>query len=214
MEIFLDTANLYDISHYRDFICGVTTNPTIMAAYAADDHKNIIGQICDMVIGHVSVEVISENFNDMVREGQEMAAWNNKICIKLPCTFDGLKACRHLSANGIATNMTLCFSSAQALLAARCGAAYVSPFIGRLDDDGCDGLSLLEEISDIYDIGGYETKLLAASVRNVNHFIQSAMLGADAITIPPSILKQCFEHHLTEKGIKIFSEDFRKSIKG
>ncbi|MDR2268192.1 MAG: fructose-6-phosphate aldolase [Holosporaceae bacterium] len=213
MEIFLDTANLSDISFYQDFINGVTTNPTIMSDYPANDHKSIVRHICNLVKGHVSVEVTAENFNDMLKEGRKTAAWDSKICIKLPCTFDGLKACRRLSEEGIATNMTLCFSVAQALLAAQCGAVYVSPFIGRLDDIGQDGLALLEEISEIYSVGGYETKLLAASVRNVNHVIQSAMIGVDAITVSPKILKQCFEHHLTTKGMEIFAEDTNRNAK-
>jgi transaldolase len=213
MEIFLDTANLGDISLYRDFINGVTTNPTIMSNYPVDDHKNIVCQICDLVTGHVSVEVTGENFNDMVKEGRKTAFWDSKICIKLPCTFDGLKACRQLSEEGIATNMTLCFSAAQALLAAQCGAVYVSPFIGRLDDVGQDGLALLEEISEMYVAGGYETKLLAASIRSVNHVIQSAIIGVDAITVSPNILKQCFEHHLTARGLEIFAEDTSRSAK-
>jgi transaldolase len=210
MKIFLDTANLDDIAFYRDFIDGVTTNPTIMSEYKSSEHADIIRKICNSVPGHVSVEVISEKLDDMLKEARSIASIHEKVCIKLPCTYDGFRTCRRLSADGIATNLTLCFSTTQALLAAKCGATYVSPFIGRLEDIGHDGLSLLEEISEIYDANSYETEILSASVRNLQHVIHSAMIGVDAITLPTKILQQCFDHPLTESGLKIFARDWKK----
>jgi transaldolase len=156
------------------------------------------------------VEVISEKYDDMLAESKKIAKIRNNICVKLPCTFDGLRVCRNLSSEGISTNVTLCFSPTQALLAAKCGATYVSPFIGRLDDVGHDGISLVEQLVDIFDMHGYETKVLAASVRSLQHVIQSAMLGVGAITLPPQILKQCFDHPLTIKGLEIFAKDWKR----
>jgi transaldolase len=210
MEFFLDTADLGEIKFYGDFIDGVTTNPSIIARSNTSDFKSLIREICQLTSGPVSVEVTSEKYQDMLREGGQFSKIHNNICVKLPCTFDGLRACRKLSADGIATNLTLCFSSAQALLAAKCGATYVSPFVGRLDDIGHDGMAVVEEIIGIFQVYGYETKVLVASVRNLQHLIQAAMLGADAVTAPPSILKQCFDHPLTAKGLEIFKKDWEK----
>lgn len=208
MKIFLDTANLEEVKFCRDFIDGVTTNPSILSQYDSSEHKNIIKQICNLVKGHVSVEVTSDSSESMLCESRELISLHEKICIKLPCTRDGLITCKALSAKGIATNMTLCFSATQAILAARCGATYVSPFIGRLDDAGSDGISLIEDISAIYEANNFETEILAASVRSVHHVVQVATLGVDAITVSPKILKQCFEHPLTDAGLKIFARDW------
>ncbi|GHT96151.1 putative transaldolase [Alphaproteobacteria bacterium] len=210
MKIFLDTANVEDISLYCDFIDGVTTNPTILSQYAHSEHTFLIKRICELVTGHVSVEVIASDFNEMIKESRKLAALDSKVCVKLPCTPDGLKACKRLSIDGIATNLTLCFSPTQALMAAKCGATYVSPFIGRLDDAGHDGLALIEDVSEIYNANEYETIILAASIRSVNHVVQAAMVGVGAVTVSPKILKQCLEHPLTDKGLEIFAKDWER----
>ncbi len=208
MKIFLDTADLEDITFYKSFIDGVTTNPTILSKYDSNDHKDIIQKICRLVSGHVSVEVVTETFDAMLSEGKKLAAIHDQVCVKLPCTYDGLRVCKILSADGIATNMTLCFSTTQALLAAKCGATYVSPFIGRMDDTGADGITLIEEISEIYNANEFETTILAASIRNLQHVIQSSMIGVGAITISSKILQSCFEHPLTDAGLAIFAKDW------
>lgn len=213
MKIFLDTADLDEIAKYRDFIDGVTTNPSILSKHDAKNHKGMIAKICELVPGHVSVEVVSDNYAAMLKEGREIAKMHSNICVKLPCTFDGLRVCKALSSEGIATNLTLCFSATQALLAAKCGATYVSPFIGRLDDIGQDGLALIEEIREIYQQQVIETQILAASVRNVYHVTQAAMIGADAITMTPNVLKNCMEHNLTDAGLRIFARDWNSRKK-
>ncbi|MDR1982912.1 MAG: fructose-6-phosphate aldolase [Holosporaceae bacterium] len=210
MEIFLDTVNVSEVSLYRDFIDGVTTNPSMIVKSGLVDYKASIKKICQLVSGPVSVEVISDKYDDMLEEGKQITKIHNNICVKLPCTFDGLQVCKKLSSSGVSTNLTLCFSPAQALLAAKCGATYVSPFVGRLDDIGHDGMSLVEEIIDIFEVHGYETRVLVASVRNLQHVIQAAMLGAGAITVPSQILKQCFDHPLTIKGLENFTKDWKK----
>jgi transaldolase len=210
MEIFLDTADLDEIALYKDFIDGVTTNPSIISKIGTDNFEARVKEICRLVSGPVSAEVASEKYDDMLEEGRRLAKIYSNVCVKLPCTFDGLRVCKTLSSEGISTNLTLCFSPTQALLAAKCGATYVSPFIGRLDDVGHDGILLIEEILDIFETHGYETRVLAASVRNIQHVIQSATLGAGAITLPPQILKQCFDHPLTTKGLEIFAKDWKK----
>lgn len=209
MEIFLDTAVVEDIKTYKDFIDGVTTNPTLMAKCAGANPHDVIREISDIISGPISAEVLSDNFDDMLQEGYGLSKIGSNICVKLPCTIDGLKTCKALSMKGISTNLTLCFSPTQALLAAKCGATYVSPFIGRLDDIGHNGLDLIKDIVDIYDINGYETKVLAASVRGVQHVVQAAMAGADAVTLPTKILKQCFDHPLTTQGLQKFAEDWK-----
>jgi transaldolase len=210
MEIFLDTINLDEVNLYMDFIDGITTNPSMIAKYGHLDYQASIKSICQLVSGPVSVEVMSEKYDDMLKESKQIAKIHSNICVKLPCTPDGLRVCKKLSSDGISTNLTLCFSSMQALLAAKCGATYVSPFVGRLDDVGHSGISLVEEIIDIFDAHGYETRVLVASIRNLQHVIQAAMLGANAITLPPQILKQCFNHPLTTKGLEIFEKDWKK----
>jgi transaldolase len=213
MEIFLDTAEIEEISQFRDFIDGVTTNPTIMARSKFDSPDELIGEICRMVSGPVSVEVLSDDPDAMLKEGKHLSAIHSNVCVKLPCTLNGLGVCKQLSKIGIMTNLTLCFSPTQALLAAKCGATYVSPFIGRLDDIGHDGMGLVEEILEIYDACGYKTKVLSASVRNISHVVQSAQLGVGAITMPAKILQQCFLHPLTDAGLETFRNDWNKRTK-
>ncbi len=208
MEIFLDTADINVIKKYKNFIDGVTTNPSLIAAINGSTTYKIIEEICDVISGPISVEVISNTVDEMFVEGKELAKIHSNVCVKLPCTFEGLQVCKQLSQKGISTNLTLCFSSTQALLAAKCGATYVSPFIGRIDDIGQDGMGLIDEIVNIYDVQKIETKVLAASIRNVNHVIQAAYIGADAITLPEKVLSQCFYHPLTKSGLKKFMQDW------
>lgn len=209
MEIFLDTANIDDVELLRDFIDGVTTNPSLVAKSGCDNYVDLIKEICGLVSGPVSVEVLARKHDDMLAEAKQLSKIHSNVCIKLPCTFDGLRACRNLSSDGLPTNMTLCFSSTQAVLAAKCGATYVSPFIGRLEDNGHDGLGLLDEIISIYDVQGYQTRVLAASVRSRHHLVQAAMLGAGAVTVSSQIFHQCFDHPLTAKGLEIFEKDWK-----
>lgn len=212
MEIFLDTADLTEIALYREFIDGVTTNPTLMAK-VSEDYMDIAKQICGIVRGPISVEVVSQTYNDMSEEARKIAKINKNICVKLPCTFDGLRLCHVLSQQGIMTNMTLCFSPLQALMAAKSGATYVSPFVGRVDDLCMDGIALIKDIVDMYEVYGFETRVLAASIRHVRHLAEVARVGVDAVTIPPKILKQCFEHPLTTKGLEIFATDWENRAK-
>ncbi|MDR1551293.1 MAG: fructose-6-phosphate aldolase [Holosporaceae bacterium] len=209
MEIFLDTANVDEVATYADIINGVTTNPSLIAKSRCNDLCEHIIKICRLVSGLVSVEVSSIEYDSMLAEGKMLAKIHDNVCVKLPCTRDGLKACKQLSTAGIPTNMTLCFSPPQALLAAKCGATYVSPFVGRLDDTGYDGMSLVEDIVNIYKAQKYGTKILVASIRSPQHVTQAAMLGADAVTMPPQILWQCFEHPFTVKGLEIFAKDVK-----
>ncbi|MBO4405379.1 MAG: fructose-6-phosphate aldolase [Alphaproteobacteria bacterium] len=211
MEIFLDTADISAIEKYKDFVDGVTTNPSILSRQKKKDVHDIVLKISRLVAGPVSVEVISGDFGGMVREGESLAKIHPNVCVKLPCTFDGLRACKTLSNKGIATNLTLCFSVPQAMMAAKCGATYVSPFIGRIDDIGQDGINLISDIVEVYGVYGFETKVLSASVRNINHFIQAAMAGTDAITVPEKVLEQVFTHPLTDIGLKKFMDDWNKS---
>ncbi len=213
MEIFLDTADIKVIEKYKDFIDGVTTNPSLLAKQKSKDISSVISQIIKMVEGPVSVEVLSKDFDGMIEEGKEFAKIHSNVCIKLPCTMTGFKASKYLSKKGIATNMTLCFSVPQAIMAAKCGAVYVSPFIGRIDDIGQDGINLIGDIVDIFSEYGFGTKVLSASVRNINHFVQAAMLGTDAITVPETVLAQMFEHPLTDIGLKKFESDWQKANK-
>ncbi|MCR4624107.1 MAG: fructose-6-phosphate aldolase [Alphaproteobacteria bacterium] len=211
MEIFLDTADISAIEKYKDFVDGVTTNPSILSKQEDIDVQDIVLKISQLVDGPISIEVTSDNFDDMVKEGESLAQIHSNVCVKLPCTFDGLRACKSLSGKGIATNLTLCFSVPQAIMAAKCGATYVSPFIGRMDDIGQDGINLVADIVEVYDIYGFETKVLSASVRNINHFIQAAMAGTDAITVPEKVLEQVFVHPLTDIGLKKFMNDWNRS---
>lgn len=210
MEIFLDTANLNEITEYKDFIDGVTTNPSLISKEGSKDYYAVAKKVCELVNGVVSIEVTANEYAKMLDESLKISAIKENICVKLPCTADGFRICKILSTRGVSTNMTLCFSPVQALLAAKCGATYVSPFIGRLDDIAQDGLDLIRDIVDMYEVQQCETRVLAASIRSVQHVMQVAIIGADAVTIPAKILKQCFNHPLTDAGLEIFARDLDK----
>lgn len=218
MKFFIDTANLKDIKEANDLgiLDGVTTNPSLMAKEGITGADNIIAhyvKICELVDGDVSAEVISTDFEDMVAEGEKLAALHPQIVVKIPMIKDGIKAIKYFSDKGIKTNCTLVFSAGQALLAAKAGATYVSPFIGRLDDISTDGLSLIEDIRLIYDNYGYETEILAASVRHVMHILNCAKIGADVITGPLSAIEGLLKHPLTDSGLATFLADYNKGNK-
>ena len=205
MKFFIDTANLADIKEAQDLgvLDGVTTNPSLMAKEGITGQENIHNHykaICELVDGDVSAEVISTDFEGMVKEGEALAALNPQIVVKIPMTKDGVKACKYFSNKGIRTNVTLVFSVGQALLAAKAGATYVSPFIGRLDDISTDGLNLIDEIRLVYDNYLYETQILAASVRNTMHIVNCAKIGADVMTGPLSSILGLLKHPLTDSG--------------
>ena len=215
MKFFIDTANLDQIKEAQalGILDGVTTNPSLMAKEGITGAHNIINHykaICAAVDGHVSAEVIATDFDGMVREGEALAALDPQIVVKLPMISDGIKACKYFSDKGVKTNLTLVFSAGQALLAAKAGATYVSPFIGRLDDVSTDGLGLISEIRLIFDNYGYSTEILAASVRHTMHIIDCAKLGADVMTGPLSAIKGLLKHPLTDIGLAKFLEDFKK----
>ncbi|ALM20401.1 transaldolase [Nonlabens sp. MIC269] len=215
MKFFIDTANLDQIAEAQDLgvLDGVTTNPSLMAKEGITGEQNIINHykaICDIVDGHVSAEVISTDFKGMVEEGEKLAALNDQIVVKLPMIKDGVKACKYFSDKGIKTNVTLVFSPGQAILAAKAGATYVSPFIGRLDDISTDGLNLISEIRHIYDNYGFETEILAASVRHTMHVIDCAKIGADVMTGPLSSIEGLLKHPLTDIGLEKFLADYKK----
>jgi len=215
MKFFIDTANLEQIKEAQamGILDGVTTNPSLMAKEGITGEANIINHykaICEEVDGHVSAEVISTDFEGMVREGEALAELNPQIVVKLPMIADGVKACKYFSDKGIKTNVTLVFSAGQALLAAKAGATYVSPFIGRLDDISTDGLNLISEIRLIYDNYMYETQILAASVRHTMHIIDCAKIGADVMTGPLSAIKGLLKHPLTDSGLAKFLADYQK----
>ena len=215
MKFFIDTANLNDIAEAQALgvLDGVTTNPSLMAKEGITGADNIIAhykKICDIVEGDVSAEVISTNFEGMVREGEELAALHPQIVVKLPLIADGIKACKYFSDKGIRTNVTLVFSAGQALLAAKAGATYVSPFLGRLDDISTDGLHLIAEIRQIYDNYGFETQILAASIRHTMHVIDCAKIGSDVMTGPLSSITGLLKHPLTDIGLAKFLEDYKK----
>ena len=216
MKFFIDTANLAEIKEAHDMgiLDGVTTNPSLMAKEGISGTDNILKHykaICDIVEGDVSAEVISTDFAGMVREGELLAEIDPKIVVKVPMIKDGVKAIRYFSDRGIKTNCTLVFSAGQALLAAKAGASYVSPFIGHLDDISTDGLGLIETIRTIYDNYGYDTEILAASVRHPMHIIECATIGADVMTGPLSAITALLKHPLTDLGLEKFLEDYRKS---
>ncbi|MFV0172931.1 fructose-6-phosphate aldolase [Empedobacter falsenii] len=215
MKFFIDTANLADIKEAQDLgiLDGVTTNPSLMAKEGITGQENIINHykaICELVDGDVSAEVISTDFEGMVKEGEALAALNPQIVVKIPMTQDGVKACKYFSTKGIRTNVTLVFSVGQALLAAKAGATYVSPFIGRLDDISTDGLNLIEEIRLVYDNYLYETQILAASVRHTMHIVNCAKIGADVMTGPLSSILGLLKHPLTDSGLAQFLADYAK----
>lgn len=215
MKFFIDTANLEQIKEAQmlGILDGVTTNPSLMAKEGITGKKNILDhytKICEIVDGDVSAEVISVDFDGIIKEGEALAKLNNQIVIKVPMIEDGVKAIRYFSDKGLKTNCTLVFSSGQALLAAKAGATYVSPFIGRLDDVSTDGLNLINEIREIYDNYGYKTEILAASIRHTMHIIDCAKIGADVITSPISAIKGLLKHPLTDIGLQKFLSDFKK----
>ena len=212
MKIFLDTADLKEIRRAADagLIDGVTTNPTLLArASEGRDAKAIFKDIAEIVDGPVSAEVVGLDADTMVAEGLRLAALHPNIVIKVPLTEDGLKACRRFRAESIGVNVTLCFSPLQALLAAKAGATFISPFVGRLDDIAHDGMELISQIRQIYDNYGMETEILVASIRHPQHVVESALMGADCSTIPPKVLWQLAKHPLTDKGIEAFLEDWK-----
>ena len=215
MKFFIDTANLDQIKEAQDMgiLDGVTTNPSLMANEGITGREIILNHykaICDIVDGHVSAEVISTDVEGMIKEGEELAALHDQIVIKLPMIKDGVKACKYFSSKGIKTNVTLVFSPGQAILAAKAGATYVSPFIGRIDDISSDGLALINDIRLIYDNYQYETQILAASIRHTMHIIDCAKLGADVMTGPLSAILGLLKHPLTDIGLEKFLADYRK----
>ena len=201
MKFFVDSADLDQIAELNDIglVDGVTTNPSIIAK-SGRDFKEVIAEICNITEGHVSAEVVAMEAGKMIEEGRVLRKIAENVCVKLPLTMDGLKACNTLSKEGVPTNVTLCFSANQALLAAKCGATYISPFIGRLDDITLDGIELIEDIRTIYDNYGYETEILAASIRSVNHVKDCALVGADVMTAPPNVIRNLANHVLTDNG--------------
>lgn len=212
MKFFVDTADINDIRELNDLglLDGVTTNPSLILK-SGRKIIDVIKEICDVVKGPVSAEVAATNFDDMMREAAILEKIADNICIKLPLTLDGLKACKALSQRGRQTNMTLCFSANQALLAAKAGATFVSPFIGRLDDTNINGMDLIGEIRTIFDNYDFSTEILAASIRTVNHVKECALIGADVATIPPATLKQLVKHPLTDSGLATFLADWKKT---
>ncbi|WP_129408902.1 fructose-6-phosphate aldolase [Marinitoga lauensis] len=214
MKIFLDTANLEEIKTAKNWgiIDGVTTNPTLVSKEGNIDFETRVKEICDVVKGPVSAEVVSMDYENMVKEARHLASLSEYVVVKIPMTQDGIKAVKTLSSEGIKTNVTLVFSPLQALLAAKAGATYVSPFIGRVDDIGNQGLELIEEILQIYYNYDFDTQVIAASVRHPYHVVEVAKMGCDVATIPFGVLQKLFFHPLTDKGIERFNEDWKKYL--
>lgn len=212
MRFFVDTADIAAIRelHELGMVDGVTTNPSLILK-SGRNISEVTKEICALVPGPVSAEVVSDKAEDMIREGKHLAAIAPNVTVKVPLTWDGLKACKALSDDGHMVNVTLCFTSAQAILAAKAGATFVSPFIGRLDDIGLDGMELIADIRTIFDNYGFETNILAASIRSVNHIIECARIGADVITAPPAVIKAMANHVLTDKGLEQFNADWAKT---
>ena len=213
MELYIDTANIDEIREAAALgvLDGVTTNPSLMAKEGVDFHTRM-GEICEIVSGPVSAEVVSTDHEGMISEANDLITIADNIVIKLPSTVDGLKACKTLSDRGIRVNMTLCFQPLQALMVAKAGAFLVSPFIGRIDDIGSDGMELIQQIRQIYDNYGYETKILAASIRHPLHMVQCAMIGADVATVPFKVIQQFMKHPLTDSGLERFLADWKKAV--
>ena len=212
MLFFVDTADTDAIRRLAEqgLVDGVTTNPSLIHK-AGRDFKSTIAEICAITPTPVSAEVVATDADAMVREGRILAAIADNVVVKLPLTAEGLRACRTLAGEDIRTNVTLCFSAAQGLLAAKAGASYISPFIGRLDDIGVDGMQLIEDLRTIYDNYGFDTQILAASIRNADHVVQSALAGADVATVPPDIFGKMLSHPLTDKGLQAFLADWEKT---
>lgn len=215
MKFFIDTANLDQIRQANELgiLDGVTTNPSLMAKEGIRGESAVMKHyvdICEIVDGDVSAEVLSTDYDTMIAEGKKLAALHPHIVVKVPCTRDGIRAIKHFSANGIKTNCTLVFTTGQALLAAKAGASYVSPFVGRLDDIASDGIALVSDIVDMFDFYGYETEVLAASIRSTQHIIQCMEAGADVATCPLAPILGLLNHPLTDKGLEIFVRDAAK----
>jgi transaldolase len=211
MQFFVDTADIDDIRDLATtgLLDGVTTNPSLVAK-SGRDFFDVLKDICVVVDGPVSAEVTATDHKTMVAQGRKLAAMANNIAVKVPLTWDGLKACKALRADGTMVNVTLCFSAAQALLAAKAGATFISPFVGRLDDIGQDGMDLIQDIRTIYDnYPVLETKILVASIRHPTHVLQSALIGADVCTVPPGVLRKLAQHPLTDKGLAAFLADWQ-----
>ena len=211
MKIFLDTANLKSIRMYNDMglLDGITTNPTLLSKEGGDPHKTM-EEICSIIKGDVSLEVVSTEYSGMLDEGRRLRKYGNNVVVKCPMTADGLKACKSLTAEGIPVNITLVFSANQAVLAAKAGAKYVSPFIGRLDDIGQDGMGLIREIHQIFQNYKFKTQILVASIRHPVHVVDAAKIGADVVTLPPDVLGKMLKHPLTDIGLKNFLADWEK----
>ena len=212
MKFFIDTAEVEAIRALipSGFVDGVTTNPSLIAK-SGRNIKEVIQEICALVDGPVSAEVTALDTKGMIEEGKSVAGWAENVCVKLPLTWEGLEATNALSSQGIPINVTLCFSANQALLAAKAGATFISPFIGRLDDIGEDGCNLIEEIRVLYDNYGFETETLAASIRTLDHMRACALIGADVATAPPNVIKDMAKHELTDKGLAAFMSDWKKT---
>ncbi len=212
MKFFVDTANVDEISELipSGLVDGVTTNPSLVMK-SGRDFREVVAEICALVDGPVSAEVTGVEAPQMIAEGTSLAKISDNVVVKLPLTWDGLVACKALTGEGIKTNVTLCFSANQALLAAKAGASFISPFIGRLDDINIDGMELIQEIRMIYDNYDFRTEILAASIRSANHVKDSAIAGADVATVPPAVLKGLVTHPLTDKGLQAFLDDWAKT---
>jgi transaldolase len=212
MKLFIDTGNVKEIETLAalGIIDGVTTNPSLMAKESGDYRKQM-KQICQIVQGPVSAEVLSKDYDGMIREGRDLATIDEHIVVKVPLTRDGIHACSTLAKEGLRVNVTLCFSPAQALLAAKAGAAYISPFVGRLDDVSTDGMQLISDIVEIYRNYPFSTEVLVASVRHPIHIVQAAKMGADVCTCPAKVIDQCFNHPLTTIGLENFIKDWEKA---
>ena len=208
MKFFVDTAEIYAIAELNDFgmVDGVTTNPSLIKK-SGRDIIEVTKEICELVSGPVSAEVTATDAETMIAEGRKLAEIADNIAVKVPLTWDGLQACKTLTDEGKMVNVTLCFSVNQAILAAKAGATFISPFIGRLDDINLDGMDLIEDIRTAYDNYGYETQILAASIRTANHIAECARIGADVITAPPAVIKGMVNHPLTDKGLAAFLAD-------
>ena len=212
MKFFVDTADVEAIAELNDLgmVDGVTTNPSLILK-SGRDIIEVTREICSIVSGPVSAEVVALKADDMIAEGRKLAEIAPNIAVKVPLTWDGLKTCKVLSGEGKMVNVTLCFSANQALLAAKAGATFISPFIGRLDDINLDGMDLIRDIRQIYDNYGYETQILAASIRTVNHVTQAALVGADVMTAPPDVIRKLASHPLTDAGLAQFMKDWEKT---
>ncbi len=212
MKLFLDTADINEIVELNEtgLVDGITTNPSLIAK-SGRNILQTIEEICSIVSGPVSAEVTATDYAGMIQEGKKLAKIANNVTVKLPLTKDGLMACGNLSSENISVNVTLCFSAAQALLAAKAGANFISPFVGRLDDIGSDGMNLISEIVEVYSNYNFSTEILVASVRGVQHVVDAALLGADVATIPPKIMSQMYKHPLTDKGLEDFLNDWKST---